>query len=104
MIVNEYYAGQGIADHVDCEPCFQSTIISVSLLSPVNMVFTEKADRNNKVGKLLEPRSAIVLKEDARYKWLHGIKPSKKYIDKNGKSQYRERRVSLTFRKVIINS
>jgi len=31
VIINEYYPGQGIAPHVDCEPCFGDTIISLSL-------------------------------------------------------------------------
>jgi len=102
MIINEYFPGQGIADHIDCEPCFQSYIISISLLSPVNMMFTEKANRKNKLSKLLEPRSAIVLKDNARYNWLHGIKPSKRYKDNSGVWQDRTRRISLTFRKVIL--
>ena len=37
VIVNEYLPGQGIASHVDCEPCFGDTIASLSL--PVRPVF-----------------------------------------------------------------
>ena len=31
VIINEYEAGQGISAHIDCEPCFQDTIVSLSL-------------------------------------------------------------------------
>src|SRR5215211_7423406 len=31
VIINEYVPGQGIALHVDCEPCFGDTILSLSL-------------------------------------------------------------------------
>ena len=31
VIVNEYLPGQGIASHIDCEPCFEDTIVSLSL-------------------------------------------------------------------------
>src|SRR4051794_35507293 len=31
VIVNEYAPGQGIAPHVDCVPCFDDTIVSISL-------------------------------------------------------------------------
>ena len=40
-IVNEYLPGQGIAPHVDCEPCFGPTIAMVGLASDVQMDFVE---------------------------------------------------------------
>ncbi len=43
VIANEYLPGQGISAHVDCEPCFGGTIVSLSLLSFCEMVFREKA-------------------------------------------------------------
>lgn len=45
----------------------------------------------------LEPRSLLILKDDARYKWKHGITSRK---SDNGVK--RQKRVSLTFRKVIL--
>src|SRR5690606_8268221 len=39
VIINEYFAGQGIAPHVDCEPCFGDTILSLSLGSACIMDF-----------------------------------------------------------------
>jgi alkylated DNA repair dioxygenase AlkB len=41
VIANEYLPGQGISAHVDCVPCFEDTIISVSLLSACEMIFRE---------------------------------------------------------------
>ena len=99
IIVNEYTPGQGIADHIDCEPCFADTVISLSLGSEVIMQLKEKRKRTNKIDVLLEPNSLIILKEDARYKWTHGI-PSRKTDSFNGEKLTRQRRISLTFRKV----
>src|SRR5438105_957337 len=31
MIVNEYEPGQGISNHIDCEPCFTRVVASLSL-------------------------------------------------------------------------
>ncbi len=101
VIINEYMPGQGIAAHIDCEPCFKDTIASLSLGSGCVMDFTNKDDKTKKIPVWLASRSLIVLKDDARYKWLHGIAPRK--TDKlDGERPERGRRVSLTFRKVII--
>jgi alkylated DNA repair dioxygenase AlkB len=100
VIVNEYLPGQGIANHIDCEPCFNDTILSLSLVSSCVMQFTYKNNLDKIVPVLLEPRSLVVLKEDARYNWLHGIK-SVKTDNYHGEKVVRKRRVSLTFRKVI---
>lgn len=103
LIVNEYEPGQGIASHIDCEPCFDDTIVSISLGSPCNMEFTNYKDKHDKIQLLLEICSAIVLSGDARYKWLHGINATKSY-KRNNKRIPRERRISLTFRKVILDT
>lgn len=42
VIINEYQPGQGIASHIDCAPCFEDTIASVSLGSPCVMGFTAR--------------------------------------------------------------
>lgn len=101
VIINEYIPGQGIADHVDCPPCFDKTIISLSLSSTCVMNFTN-LKTSEKIPLLLYPRSLIVLQKDARYEWKHGIAPRK--TDKyEGKEFIRKRRVSMTFRKIIFN-
>ncbi len=100
IIVNEYLPGQGISSHIDCVPCFEETIASLSLGSPCVMDFIH-ADTQEKQSLLLEPRSLLVLSGDARYRWKHGIAARK--TDKyNGQSIQRRRRIALTFRNVII--
>jgi alkylated DNA repair dioxygenase AlkB len=98
VIVNEYFAGQGIAAHIDCEPCFEDTIVSLSLLAPVYMDFTKE---NEKIPLWLEPRSIVVLQGESRYEWKHSI-AARKSDTYNGLKINRERRISLTFRKVIL--
>lgn len=102
LIVNEYKQGQGIASHIDCEPCFGDTIISLSLGSTCVMEFTNKKT-GEKIEVLLEPRSLVVLKDDARYLWTHGIKGKKADFFKGVKYE-RTTRISLTFRNVILNT
>jgi alkylated DNA repair dioxygenase AlkB len=95
MLVNEYYPGQGIAMHRDYEP-FDRTVVSLSLLSACVMDFRHiKSGRRESL--LLEPRSLLVLSDEARYEWAHGIAARKK--DKwDGAVVPRARRLSVTFR------
>ncbi len=101
VIINEYKPGQGIASHIDCEPCFKGTIVSLSLGSGCVMNFTNKSDKTKKVPVWLTPRSLVVLSGEARHEWLHGISARKSDMW-YGEKHERQRRVSLTFRKVII--
>lgn len=102
VIINEYKPGQGIASHVDCVPCFEETIASISLGSPCVMDFTHPST-GQKIVQLLEPRSLLIFSSDARYQWKHGIAARK--TDKyQGQVIKRGRRISLTFRNLIINS
>lgn len=100
VIINEYVLGQGISAHVDCIPCFAEEIASISLGSSCVMEFTNPLTKE-KVSKLLEPRSLLIFKGDARYKWLHSIPPRKSDVW-DGAKIARCRRISLTFRKVIL--
>ena len=100
VIVNEYEPGQGISSHIDCEPCFERTIVSLSLGSDCVMDFTNKVDRT-KTSIWLARRSIIVLRDEARYMWLHGIAPRRSDAW-GGQKYYRQRRISLTFRSVIL--
>ena len=101
VIINEYKPGQGISSHIDCEPCFEDTIVSLSLGSGCIMDFTNKFDKTKKIAVWLEPRSLVILSGEARYAWLHGI-ATRKTDAWDGQKHVRQRRVSLTFRKVII--
>ena len=99
-IINEYEAGQGISSHIDCEPCFGDTIISLSLGSSCVINFEEQLNSKNKIGIFVEPRTLVVMKEESRYNWLHSIPPRKS--DRfNNELLKRERRISITYRKVI---
>ena len=99
VIVNEYLPGQGIANHIDCVPCFADTIISLSLGSACVMELTNK-QTGQMVPLLLEPRSLVVLKDEARFVWMHGI-PARKTDKVAERVINRRRRVSLTFRNMI---
>ena len=103
VIVNEYQPGQGISSHIDCEPCFKDTIVSLSLGSGCVMNFTNKFDKAKKIPVWLAPRSIVVLSGEARHEWLHGI-AARKWDEWDGHRYKRQRRVSLTFRKVIIET
>lgn len=99
VIINEYNPGQGIASHIDCEPCFGDTILSLSLGSTCIMNF-HQVNSETLYQQVLEPRSLVIMKKDARYLWKHGISARKS--DKiNGVVVKRKRRLSLTFRKII---
>ena len=103
VIVNEYLPGQGISSHIDCEPCFQGTVVSLSLGSGCVMNFTNKSDKTKKIPVWLAPKSLVVLSGEARYEWLHGI-AARKWDEWDGEKHERQRRISLTFRKVIIKT
>ena len=102
VIVNEYRGNQGISRHVDSQS-FADGIATISLLESWEMVFREKGTRR-KVGQVLDRRSVAVMKGDARYRWTHEI-PQRKFETRkdNGSARVpRGRRISLTFRKVIV--
>jgi len=98
VIVNEYLPGQGIAPHIDCTPCFEDSIVSISLGSSCVMNLIRPSD-GTQIDVPLAGRSVISLCDEARYKWQHGIKPVKSDIIDDVRIS-RARRVSLTFRKV----
>lgn len=100
VIVNEYEAGQGISPHIDCIPCFDKTIASISLGSACVMDFINPVTKE-KASLLLEPRSLLVLTDDARYKWQHTIAP-RQTDQYYGRAYSRRRRLSLTFRNMLL--
>ena len=102
VIINEYQPGQGISAHIDCVPCFADSIASLSLGSPCVMDFTH-SKTGEKSSLLLEPRSLLVLTGDARYVWQHAI-AGRKTDRYQGQIISRKRRISLTFRKMIVDS
>ena len=101
VLINEYEPGQGIGGHIDKEPWFKNTIIALSLGSSCIMEFTNQYDKTKKVPVWLAQRSIAVLREAARYTWMHGIPPRKSDVW-DGRKYSRQRRISLTFRRAII--
>lgn len=100
VIINEYTPSQGITPHIDCEPCFEDTIVSISLGSQCIMDFYS-IEEDTVLHQTLQKRSLICLQGEARYKWKHGIVARKSDVI-NGERLLRQRRISLTFRKVIL--
>ena len=103
-IINEYEPGQGIAPHVDCEPCFGPVVATLSLGSDVEMQF-DHVRTGERIPVRLEQRSLAVLKGDTRYEWQHSIanRKSDPPLGGRGKRVKRRRRVSITFRTVIFD-
>lgn len=102
IIINEYQPGQGIAAHVDCEPCFGDTIISLSLGSPCIMDFRHRKEKTHSQ-ILLEPRSLLIMAGESRHDWTHGI-AARQTDEHAGQIIQRQRRVSITLRTVILAS
>ncbi|GGD07807.1 hypothetical protein GCM10011342_15860 [Aquisalinus flavus] len=101
VIVNDYLPGQGIAPHTDCIPCFGEIIASISLLSACEMEFLNTQSHNSRKSQLLEPRSLLTLSGPARFEWQHAIRPRRSDLV-DGIRHQRSRRISLTFRTVIL--
>ena len=100
LIINEYQPGQGIAAHIDCEPCFGDEIVTVSLGAVYEMTLESQGQ---KVAIPLPLGSCLVFTGDARWKWTHAIVPRKSDPNpRGGKRIPRQRRVSLTFRNVKV--
>ena len=98
LLVNEYAPGQGIAKHVDAPHLFRDGIASLTLGSGTIVRFEEVASPTNRVEWYAARRSVFLLTGPARYEWRHEI--PKRKVD--GVWGARGRRVSLTFRRVIL--
>lgn len=102
-IINEYLPGQGISAHIDCEPCFGPVIATLSLGSAAEMQFDHMLN-NERKNILLEERSLAVLTNEARHDWQHSIasRKSDPPVQAYGQRVSRKRRVSITYRTVIL--
>lgn len=116
-ILNLYHPGEGISPHVDLLKRFDDGIIGVSFGSGCVMSFERvKSQEEEPLEETrplntdhwdlyLEERSILVLSEDARYDWTHGIDGKLKDfvsggVDGQGEPEWIERgtRLSITFR------
>lgn len=115
-ILNLYHPGEGISPHVDLLRRFDDGIIGVSFGSGCVMNFERVQCQEELFGEAgpldrnhwdlyLEERSVLVLSDDARYNWTHGIDGKQKDfvsggIDGQGEPDWIDRgtRLSITFR------
>ncbi len=97
VIVNEYKPGQGIATHTD-HPGFGPTVCTISLLDDWEMDFSK--NWKDKSPALLQRGSCVLMTDDARHLWQHGIAQRKSEQTPLGRRD-RKRRLSLTFRTVL---
>jgi alkylated DNA repair dioxygenase AlkB len=99
VILNEYLPGQGISPHIDCQPCFQDTIGTITLGSGCLMNF-RNVYTNELQERYLEVGDLHILKGESRYSWTHGIRQVKE--DRySGIVLPRGRRVSITLRNIV---
>ncbi|KAJ8087160.1 hypothetical protein PM082_005988 [Marasmius tenuissimus] len=115
-IINLYNPGEGITSHVDLLRRFGDGIVGVSLSSGCVMQFARQRSEETVDGGTderqsyetpsgydlyLPERSILVMTEDARYKWTHGIpRRTRDYVesDTGGGWIDRKLRLSITFR------
>lgn len=97
LIVNDYQPGQGISAHVDCEICFNNRLAIISLAWPYEMEFQHVHSRTT-AKLVLDIGSLLILADEARYQWTHQIRARRQ-----DRGIRRQRRLSLTFRKVLIS-
>ena len=97
MVANDYPPGSGFFAHID-QAVFGDIVASVSLGSTCVMRFSHSASGQTEEF-LLEPRSVLVLSDDARWAWQHEI-PARAADTWLDVERPRSRRVSLTFRVV----
>jgi len=128
VTVNEYQPGQGIGPHVDAYDVFEEPLLSLSLLSLVRappagrrglaaadlhparvylgccaqttMEFRPLGSNERIACVLLPRRSLLVLTGEARFQWRHSIAERTTDTLPGGEVVRRDRRLSLTFRKV----
>ena len=103
VIVNEYEPGQGIASHADRD-CFGPAVATLSLGDRWPMQFTPpRGEHGEELELFLDIGSLMIFTGASRDRWRHGIRPRRSDRDARGKRD-RRRRVSVTFRTVILNA
>ena len=96
IIVNEYLAGQGIAEHIDRDS-FGPVVATVSLVESWPMLF--KSPEDEEIEVLLRSSSLALMTGASRTLWKHEIRKRKNDVV-GGLKIPRTRRLSLTFRTV----
>jgi len=99
-VINSYEPGQGISAHIDRVEDYGRQVAGLSLGSDTVMEFI--GPNKEKVELFVPRRSLYLMEKDARYKWKHSMPGRKKDQLENGIMSFRKKRVSLTFRDVIV--
>jgi alkylated DNA repair protein alkB family protein 8 len=102
ITVNEYVPGIGIKPHADTHSAFTDGIASLSLGSAVafDMKRYDQPEDAPRFSVGLPGRSLLIMTQESRYAWAHTIAARKTDVFNNELIQ-RQRRISLTFRKVL---
>ena len=100
VIINEYAPGEGLRPHKD-RNYFENQICGVNLGSGCIMRYIKIGGGHEVVDMEAPRRSVYVMQDDARYRWNHSI-PARKKDVVDGAVKHRERRLSITYRKVIM--
>ena len=95
VLVNEYFPGQGIGAHKDRDSEHIAAVAILSLGSAIMMDFTRFGHATRSY--YLRPRSLVIMRGEARTRWMHGI-VGRKTDRVGGLVVPRGRRLSLTFR------
>ncbi|KAJ3251592.1 hypothetical protein HK103_002236 [Boothiomyces macroporosus] len=101
ILVNEYAGAMGISNHFDDSNAFGDTIVTISVGKPVWLTLTSNEDQTK---VFLEENSLFCMKEDARYKYRHGIPKAQWVRTPDGQCIKRGMdyiRISLTIRKLL---
>jgi alkylated DNA repair dioxygenase AlkB len=111
ILVNEYLNNLGIASHFEDYDAFGSIILTISLVSPIYMTLKKPKVRTNQCHEywdiqkiLLEPGSLLILEDEARFDYRHGISKYKWVYVPGQEPICRDdsyRRVSLTMRHLL---
>lgn len=111
MLMNEYIGNFGISSHFEDEAAFGDTIATISLNAPILFTLQKPKEHTNQcqdlegeVKVLLEPGSLMIMSEDCRFKWRHGITRHQHVHMPDGTLVVRDekyRRVSITIRHLL---
>lgn len=112
ILVNEYLNNMGIASHFEDPTAFGEIILTASFVNPLYMTLKKPveptnacADYTHIVKILLEPGSLLIMKDEARYEYRHGISKYKwVHFPDDRESIHRDasyRRVSITMRHLL---
>ncbi|KAJ3223722.1 hypothetical protein HK099_000742 [Clydaea vesicula] len=90
VLVNEYTDNMGIRSHFEDKEAFGKVIVTISLISPLWMTLKYPEHVVNMCPNILkqtrvwmEPNSMLLMSEEVRYRWRHGITKAKFIIDPN---------------------